>query len=195
MGKTPETLQLEDEIYKATQNQGTFGCFEVTIGWFGSERVDYITYNTKGEFRCYEIKISVTDFHSKAAITFVGDFNYYVLTRDLYEKVKGEIPKGIGVYVGGICERRATRQAPTVDKKILYESMIRSLFREYQATRKSTDRKYMDNLRREADNAERTARENRDRYMELRNATYAVFGDEGAKKIRKYYQEKEATNE
>lgn len=191
--KTPETLQLEDGIYKATKNQGTFGCFEVTIGWFGSERVDYMTYNTKGEFRCYEIKVSVADFHSKAKISFVGDFNYYVLTRELYEKVKNEIPKGVGVYVSGICERRATRQTPTVDKKILYESMIRSLSREYQATRKSTDRKYMERLRREADNAEKSARIDRERYMELRNAIYTVFGDEGARNIRKYYQEREAT--
>ncbi|WP_352416365.1 hypothetical protein [Oscillibacter ruminantium] len=195
MGKTPETLRLEDAIWSATKNQGTFGCFEVTIGWFGKERVDYMTYNTKGEFRCYEIKVSVADFHSKAAITFVGDFNYYVLTRELYEKVKDEIPKGIGVYIGGLCERRATRQPLKADRQVLFESMIRSLSREYQATRKSADRKYMERLCREAHNAERAAKMDRDRYMELRNATYAVFGNEGAERIRRYYRETEAVHE
>lgn len=47
MAKTEVTKQLEDAIYKETSKQGTFGCFEVTIGWYGDERVDYMTYNTK----------------------------------------------------------------------------------------------------------------------------------------------------
>mgnify|MGYP000163993137 CR=1 FL=1 len=52
--KTEETKRLERAIWKATNKQGVFGCFEVTIGWFGKERVDYMTYDTKGVFRCYE---------------------------------------------------------------------------------------------------------------------------------------------
>ena len=186
MAKTPETLHLEDEIYSATKAQGTFGCFEVTIGWFGHERVDYMTYNTKGDFRCYEIKVSVADFHSKAKISFVGDFNYYVLTQELYERVRGEIPKGVGIYVGGRCERRASRQPLVVDRQILLDSMIRSLSREYQACRRSTDRKYMDVLRRQADGAERAARADRQRYSELSNAVHTVLGYDAYRKIREY---------
>jgi hypothetical protein len=37
MAKTEQTLALEREIRKATVKQGVFGCFEVTIGWFGNE--------------------------------------------------------------------------------------------------------------------------------------------------------------
>ncbi len=183
MAKTEETLKLEDEIYKATKNQGTFGCFEVTIGWFGHERVDYMTYNTKGEFRCYEIKVSVKDFHSKSRITFVRNFNYYVLTQELYEKVKNEIPKGIGVYVGGVCERRAARMELAVQKQVLFESMVRSLSREYQATRKSSDRKHMAGLKRDKDEAERRARIYENRYMNFKNAVYEAFGHDGLKKV------------
>jgi len=69
--KTEETNKLEKEIYNATSNRSTFGCFEVTIGWYGKERVDYMTYNTKGEFRCYEIKVSLSDFKSNAKISLV----------------------------------------------------------------------------------------------------------------------------
>ena len=72
--KSNTTIELEQELLKYTCKQGTFGCFEVTIGWFGSERVDFMTYNTRGEFWCYEIKVSKADFRSKAAITFVGHF-------------------------------------------------------------------------------------------------------------------------
>ena len=87
MAKTEETLRLERSIFKANKKMGVFGCFEVTIGFFGKERVDYMTYDTKGIFRCYEIKTSLSDFHSKAKKTFCGHYNYYVLTKELYEKV------------------------------------------------------------------------------------------------------------
>ena len=50
--KTEETKRLEMAIWNATNKQGVFGCFEVTIGWFGKERVDYMTFDTKGDFRC-----------------------------------------------------------------------------------------------------------------------------------------------
>lgn len=56
--KTAETVALEKAIRRATYKMGTFGCYEVTIGYGGKERVDYMTYDTKGIFRCYEVKVS-----------------------------------------------------------------------------------------------------------------------------------------
>ncbi|MEX5522935.1 hypothetical protein [Bacillus cereus] len=38
MAKTEVTNEMERQIYAATKKQGVFGCFEVTIGWFGKER-------------------------------------------------------------------------------------------------------------------------------------------------------------
>ena len=119
VAKTDKTLELEREIWQATHRQGVFCCYEVTIGWFGDERVDYLTYDTKGIWRCYEIKVSVSDFHSKAKNTFIGHFNYYVIPRELYEKVRDEIPSHVGVYVGGGCVKKAKRQVPKVDEQTL----------------------------------------------------------------------------
>ena len=51
--KTAETVALEKAIRRATRKTGVFGCYEVTIGFCGRERVDYMTYDTKGVFRCY----------------------------------------------------------------------------------------------------------------------------------------------
>ena len=129
--KTKETLSLEHALYKATMKMGVFGCPEVTIGWYGHERVDYMTYDTKGIFRCYEIKVSKADFRSTAALSFVGHYNYFVITKDLYEKVKNEIPAEIGVYVSGenadmvSCVKRAKKQA-CIDVELLKNSFIRS---------------------------------------------------------------------
>lgn len=96
--KTDLTLKLEREIWLATVKQGVFGCYEVTIGQYGRERVDFMTMDTNGIFRCYEIKISKSDFHSSAAQTFCGHYNYFVMPQALYEQVKAEIPKDIGVF-------------------------------------------------------------------------------------------------
>ena len=39
--KTDLTLKLEREIWLTTVKQGVFGCYEVTIGQYGRERVDF----------------------------------------------------------------------------------------------------------------------------------------------------------
>lgn len=71
-------------------------------------RVDYMRFkpvnNTvsgieKGDFYCYEVKSSVDDFHSKNGHNFIGEFNYYVMPEEVYEKVRNEIPYYVGVYV------------------------------------------------------------------------------------------------
>lgn len=138
--KTQKTLDIEKNLWKATMKQGSFGCFEVTIGWFGSERVDYMTYNCKGEFRCYEIKVTKSDFYSKAKHTFCGDFNYYVMPYSLYEQVKQDIPKNIGV-LGEFSEviKRPIRVNKTIEEDVLKNSLIRSLSREVHKYYQSND--------------------------------------------------------
>lgn len=88
MSKTEMTRKVEAALWKYNDVQGTFGCFEVMIGWLGKEIVDFITYKTTGEFRCYEIKVSVSDFNSKAKLSFYGDFNYYVIPDNLLDDLR-----------------------------------------------------------------------------------------------------------
>jgi hypothetical protein len=113
-----------------------FVCPEVTIGWFGKERVDLLTYDTKGIFRCYEVKSSKSDFYSKCAHTFIGHYNYFVMSLELFEQVKKDIPKGIGCYCPdkyGNMISRLKASKNEVSKKTfdtLKDSMIRSLYRE-----------------------------------------------------------------
>ena len=86
-------------IWNTTHKMGVYGCFEVTIGYNGKERVDYMTYDTKDIFRCYEIKVSEQDFKSNATLSFFGNYNYYVLTQELYNVVWDKIPAEVGVYI------------------------------------------------------------------------------------------------
>lgn len=132
--KTQLTKKLQDCLFKYTDKQGQFGCFEVTIGWFGKERVDYLTYDTNDIWKCFEIKISESDFNSKCSNTFIGNYNYYVMTFELYQKVKDKIPEHVGVLVNNFntleSVKQAKKQELKIDSKVLFQSMIRSMQRD-----------------------------------------------------------------
>lgn len=177
IAKTELTLELEKSLYSNTSKQGVFGCFEVTIGWFGKERVDYITYDTKGIWRCYEIKVSKADFHSKANKTFIGHFNYYVMPRELYEEVKDEIPKHIGVHTGSCCIKNAKKQELQVDEQILKDSLIRSLCREAEKLFKSENIKYINKLKRKISRHEKETKEWRKYYNDLYKRVIELYGE------------------
>lgn len=93
---------------------------------------------SKGIWRCYEIKVSKADFHSKAKKTFVGHYNYFVMPEELYEEVKDEIERHIGVWISYyknnkmflMLVKNPKKQKLKVSEQVLKDSMIRSLFRE-----------------------------------------------------------------
>lgn len=118
---------------------------EVTFD-YGTEhsiRVDYMRFvpknNTvsgieKGDFYCYEIKSSVADFHSKNGHNFIGDYNYYVMPFEVYEKVKEEIPYRVGVYVCCIDKLhsehlKSVKSARQADRKRPALEMLLMMFR------------------------------------------------------------------
>lgn len=175
--ETKLTKEIKTALWGFTNAQGTFGCYEVTIGWFGSERVDYMTYDTKGDFRCYEIKISKSDFHSKNHNSFVGHFGYYVIPQELAEQLNGEMPDGIGLisYVGkGKLEliKRPKRRDPSVDCQILRDSMIRSLCRDVDYLYKMQNPDKLKNLKRDIRKLSKDIQKQKDWIRELRNENY-----------------------
>lgn len=170
ISKTELTKKLEDALWDTTTKMSVFGCFEVTIGFNTSKygRVDYMTMDTKDIFRFYEIKVSKSDFHSKAKHTFLGHFNYYVLSNELYQEIKNEIPKHIGAFVleeteyGSeimVCRKPPQKQELTINPGILKSSMVRSLFREYQRHKESKNISYINRLKY---NIQRLEKENRE---------------------------------
>lgn len=120
---------------------------EVTFDYATSNavRVDYMKFkpvnNTvsgieKGDFYCYEVKSSVEDFHSKNGHNFIGDFNYYVMPEDVYEKVKDEIPYKVGVlvpekknYRGEWCDLKSVKKSARKDRERPVSEMLLMMFR------------------------------------------------------------------
>lgn len=120
---------------------------EVTFDYATSNavRVDYMKFkpvnNTvsgieKGDFYCYEVKSSVEDFHSKNGHNFIGDFNYYVMPEDVYEKVKDEIPYKVGVlvpekknYRGEWYDLKSVKKSARKDRERPVSEMLLMMFR------------------------------------------------------------------
>ena len=123
MSKTELTKQIEALLFKRL-GRAEIGCGEVTIGWAGNEIVDFITCDVDRNrcINCFEIKVSKADLHSKAKLTFIGNYNYFVIPEELYDEVKTEITSGIGVYIKtkdefGRDELRCVRRAQYRDLK------------------------------------------------------------------------------
>ncbi|HGF8211444.1 TPA: hypothetical protein QFD67_002213 [Enterococcus faecium] len=136
------TRQAEKCLWCETNRMGVFGCFEVTIGWLGNERVDYITYSVDNTIRCYEIKITLADLKSKAKQTFIGDYNYLVVTSDLWNKMQQDEKLMRKYYYQGVyvfnekypsmtSVKKAKKQKVSLGtRSTVLESMVRSMNRE-----------------------------------------------------------------
>lgn len=108
-------------------------------------RVDYMQFkpvnNTisgieHGDVYAFEIKSSVEDFHSKNGHNMIGDYNYYVMPEEVYEKVKNEIPYVVGVLVPEVfmgasvsAELKSVKNAHRTDRKYPLSMCLLMMFR------------------------------------------------------------------
>lgn len=119
----------------ATARSNRVGCPEVTLDEFGI--VDFISMDIGGArtVRCYELKISKSDFLSDAKKTFIGDFNYYVIPTELWMSIKGYVEPGIGVWTvdnnGRVAvKKQAKRMVCQMDRSRVLTKILRGLNRE-----------------------------------------------------------------
>ncbi|USS89979.1 hypothetical protein [Fructilactobacillus cliffordii] len=150
MTKTNDTRDLERRLWNYTHSGvgHAYGCFEVTIGVsvYNSKRqiVDFLSYY-KNDFRAYEIKVTLADLNSKNSLSLVGDFNYLVLTKELWDKIEKMKQKPEALFYAGVmipkdddtlqCVRKSGHPTVTFGKKaLLMESMVRSMDRELNKT-------------------------------------------------------------
>lgn len=167
--ETQLTKDIKMALWRNTHKMGTYGCFEVTIGW--NERVDYMTYDTKGVFRCYEVKVSKADFCSKCKHTFAGHYNYYAMPEDLYEEIKEDIPPDVGVYVFRHKELYIAKKAKkrnVGNPEELKNDIIRALSREAAKTIENHDELHIQKLNREIGQLRREKERYRQEYWHLR---------------------------
>jgi len=138
LAKRQETLEIEAALQKDTQTKRIYGCEEITIGFYnnghGNEIVDFMTMDSKGIIKCYEIKVTIQDFKSDAKKSWRGHYNYLVVGKKLWNEHKDYIlentPKHIGI-IGYSLEsyRKCKKQNISQEQsEMLKESMIRSMY-------------------------------------------------------------------
>lgn len=100
--KTPLTLAIEETLYTYCREKGEVVVEEVgmpaDLGIVDTLSLRILPDQTY-EWRCFELKVSKSDFRSHAKLSFVGHYNYFVLPEALYLQVQQEIPDHVGVLV------------------------------------------------------------------------------------------------
>lgn len=126
-----------------------YGTTEVTIDFQrngnGREIVDFMSVDLKRNIiKCFEIKVTMQDFRSKAKKSWYGNLNYLVLSDELYKQQslddwKAEIPSYVGIVVinPSSTEKETVKMAFRKDISIeqtsmLKDSLIRTLFYQNQ---------------------------------------------------------------
>ncbi len=138
MTKTQETLQLESALDQLSKEKREYGCEEVTIGFkksgHGDEIVDYMTMDANSVFKCYELKVTLSDLKTDHKMSFYGDYNYLVVSDALYEMNPvwdNYIPPYAGILAGTELKvkRAAKKRAISEEtRKMLEDSLLRSVF-------------------------------------------------------------------
>lgn len=113
---------------------------EVTFdyGRPGQCRVDYMRFvplnNSvsgieKGDVYCYEIKSCPEDFASSNGHNLIGDYNYYVMPREVYEKVRDSISFTTGVLCPEKGALKAFKKARRTDRDKPIPEILLMMFR------------------------------------------------------------------
>ena len=142
MAKTQATLNLEHALDEQSRKKREYGCEEVTIGFHaeghGDEIVDYMTMDSKDIFRCYELKVTLSDLKTDNKKSFYGDYNYLVVSESLYAKNPSwgnYIPPYVGILSGAklTVRRQAKKKTITSEtREMLKSSLIRSVYWKYE---------------------------------------------------------------
>lgn len=186
MSKRKETLEIEEQLYTMVRKQRLYGCSEVTIGFYrnghGDEIVDFCTMDSKGIVRCYEIKVTLADFKSKAKLSWYGHFNYLVVTEDLLNQLTDElleeyIPKYVGIAIPDfnswsnglkIIKRAKKQSLSTNDEIMIKESLVRSLSYKVNKVRDANNLEKFSTLNKNLNKAIRDLNSKKEEYEKLK---------------------------
>ena len=141
------TKEIENIAYNYLWKKGRYIIFEVGVprsiqNRYHRDRLDMLMYDTDGTFRGIEIKRNLQDFHSSSSWSWIANYNYFCMPASLYNKVKDEIPDGIGVWIcyEGCkfmeCVKKPKYRELLCSKEDMLHIMLQGLSREYKKYRK-----------------------------------------------------------
>lgn len=139
---TKHLSELTSSYINPANDPRIYWAREVTFDYSSDHpvRVDFMKFKPvnnsvsgieKGDFYCFEVKSSVPDFRSKNGHNFIGDLNYYVMPREVYELVSYEVPYHIGVLTPGPFGLVVQKKAKRKDRDRPVSEMLLMMFRSY----------------------------------------------------------------
>ena len=153
---TKQLSEMLEEHLNPNNDPRIYTAKEVTFDYSTLHpiRVDYMRFkpidNTiggieQGVFYCYEIKSCIEDYNSGNGLNFIGDYNYLVMPRELYEKLSSVLCYGpVGVYIpneneyGLYCVKKAKKRMRKRSVTEMLLMMFRSSNRELIKARRKT---------------------------------------------------------
>ena len=144
---------LIDSCYNSNKTEiKRCGCYDVKVHLPGNDMVmDFMTYDSNGDaVGCYVIKTTVSDLFSINSKSFCGNYNYLVITQDMWKSIKEDksyfdnlIPDFVGIVICDIenmttfCLRYVKRQILSAyNYSVLKDSLMYTLFSRWQNTEK-----------------------------------------------------------
>ena len=182
--KRQETIDIENKLNEIITDRhrnssfGYYGCEKVTIGFanngHGNEIVDFMSMDSKGIIRCYEIKVTMADLKSKAKLSFYGHYNYLVIGGELLDKldeVKLLTPKEIGILDNNLSaiRRPKLKGIHTATETMLKESLVRSMYHKMNKYKRTQDINEYKKLESKVKRIERERNKYKKQYDELTN--------------------------
>lgn len=149
MSRTETTAMLSELVEKRLKNRVSFWASEVNfdLGTSKNRRIDFMGFKPftpgyvlmpasveLGEFSCYEVKSCMADFKSGHGLTFYGDVNYLVTTRELAEELRVNylLPRNINQV---LTPSKKRRQARTAFRRVRQVSILQVPRRKRNAVR------------------------------------------------------------
>lgn len=188
--KREETLMIERFLQEETHKKVLYGCEEVTIGFHnnghGNEIVDFMSMDSKGIIKCYEIKISLQDLKSDAKKSWYGNYNYLVVTEKLYQEVTDWsvfLPAGTGLVLASektkgfslrsvIKARKQNISAET--SMMLKESLVRSIYYKMEKYKSYGDEQEFKMLKKKLRIKQKEYDYLKERYITMRNLEHKL---------------------
>lgn len=187
--KRTETIELENALIEKTRIDRIYGCEEITIGFYnnghGNEVVDFMTMDSKGIIRCYELKVTLQDLKSDAKKSFYGNYNYLVISNALQDEIIEKkidiydfIPDYVGLIVGKglISQFKCKKQSISKEQsEMLKESMIRSMYFKMIKYKDSADMEKQKKLNSYIRSLEKDFKRYKDKTNELEEELYNIM--------------------
>ena len=138
--RTEVLSKLLEHYIDPNQDTRVYWAKEVTFDYTTDHkrRVDYMRFKPlnnsvsgieKGDFYCYEIKSCAEDFRSPNGHNFLGDYNYYVMPREVFAEIQTEIPYDIGVLVPDGNTLKSAKKALRRDREKSMPEMLLMMWR------------------------------------------------------------------